>query len=130
MTRERAKQLLNDPAFKAWAEGRAVQCDCANDWFDISDGTTFDNPSNTHRMKPEPKLRPWRPEEVPLPCVLRCIGDNSIRWVALRVSFVGVVVSSEGAVQSQPFDDLLECSEHSTDGCKTWLPCGVMEDAQ
>ncbi len=78
---------------------------------------------------PEPKkLRPWRPEEVPMPCVLRT-KNGKTRWQILSVSDYGVGSSDSGSDAGvtiiSGFDVLLECNEYSTDGCVTWHPCGV-----
>lgn len=84
-----------------------------------------------YRIKAQPKLRPWKPEEVPLPCVLRPSGNSAARWLALSASSSGVSSANchhHGDTAVATFDVLLRFNEHSTDGGKTWKPCGVIEE--
>ena len=85
-----------------------------------------------YRIKPEPKLRPWKPEDVPMPCILRPMGGNSHQamWLVLTVSSSGVATADchvKGETRLASFEALLLHNEHSTDGGKTWKPCGVEE---
>ncbi len=93
-----------------------------------------------YRIKPEPELRPWKPEEVPVGALLRstqllatlilnvfkdkttgyyCLGFSAYSsfkdCCVSRYMFLGDLVTS------------IEKFEHSTDHGKTWLPCGVVE---
>jgi hypothetical protein len=71
-----------------------------------------------YRIKPTPVLRPWTSDEVPLGAWMREKQDVSRR---------GVVIDTGDELCRQAwFHD----SEHSTDGGKTWLPCGVMEETK
>lgn len=71
-----------------------------------------------YRIKPTVTLRPWTADEVPLGVWIRfkkVIDDRSIlAW------------TSNQADRNM----WLEEREHSTDGGKTWLPCGVVEEAK
>ena len=71
-----------------------------------------------YRIKPTPTFRPWTADEVPLGAWMREKQDVSRR---------GVVIDTGDEVCRRAW---LEYSEHSTDGGKTWLPCGVMEEAK
>jgi hypothetical protein len=85
-----------------------------------------------YRIAPTPKLRPWKPEEVPLPSVIRSKETNA-RWLALTASVSGISTANcnkAGETVVSSFVNLLEHNEHSTDSGKTWLPCGVLEDQQ
>ena len=69
-------------------------------------------------ISPTPVLRPWTAEEVPLGAWMRCKHNPQdrmlIHWVC-----------------SQADREIwLRKNEHSTDGGKTWLPCGVVEEAK
>ena len=65
MTPQRAAELL--PVFKAYAEGKKIQCLCSNsEWDDLDDPRFSEDPSIKYRVKPEPKWRMWKPEEVPV----------------------------------------------------------------
>ncbi len=79
----------------------------------------------------EPKLRPWTRDEFPHWCAIRRKqGDQNDPWKD-SIQFATTLVP-EGcyiARSSAPYtwQYLLESYEHSTDGGKTWHPCGVME---
>jgi hypothetical protein len=73
-----------------------------------------------YRIKPTPVLRPWTEDDVPLGAWMRVKDSNCGHR---RVLICGT------------YDELtrstwLSTSEHSTDGGKTWLPCGVVEEAK
>lgn len=67
---------------------------------------------------PDPTYRPWTADEVPLGAQARNREHPKTRWLIDRTS------SEENR------KDWCEKYEHSTDGGKTWLPCGVMEEAK
>jgi hypothetical protein len=76
------------------------------------------NDTKMYRIKPTPTLRPWTADEVPLGAWMRKKQDLTCRWL--------LSMTANDAVRK----DMSECSEHSTDGGVTWLPCGVMEEAK
>jgi hypothetical protein len=87
------------------------------DWSDINEPCwDFDN--CYYRIKPTPVLRPWTADEVPLGAWIRykrALHDRSIlAWTSNQADR----------------DMWLDEREHSTDGGKNWLPCGVMEEAK
>jgi len=67
---------------------------------------------------PDPTYRPWTADEVPLGAWIRykrALHDRSIlAWTSNQADR----------------DMWLDEREHSTDGGKTWLPCGVVEEAK
>ena len=85
--------------------------------------TSTDNPlwnweHYDYRIKPTAKLRPWTADEVPLGAWMRFKRNPEDRVLL-------------GWVSVQADRDLwLDEREYSTDGGKTWLPCGVMEEAK
>jgi hypothetical protein len=79
---------------------------------------SWGNDISTYRIKPTAKLRPWTADEVPLGAWMRKKQDLTCRWL--------LSMTANDAVRK----DMSECSEHSTDGGKTWHPCGVMEEAK
>ena len=85
--------------------------------------TSTDNPlwnweHYEYRIKPTPVLRPWTAGEVPLGAWIRCKKTPHDRHLL-------------GWVSDQTDRELwLDEREHSTDGGKTWLPCGVVEEAK
>ena len=80
-----------------------------------------------YRIKPTATLRPWTADEVPIGAILRYKGNNqSIRMLIVCNQQTGLC----GYKTNFPYDYLLDEMEHSTDSGKTWLPCGVMEEAK
>ena len=71
-----------------------------------------------YRIKPTATLRPWTADEVPLGAWIRykrALHDRSIlAWTSNQADR----------------DMWLDEREHSTDGGKNWLPCGVVEEAK
>ena len=71
-----------------------------------------------YRRKPTATLRPWTADEVPLGAWMREKKASHDRRILAWTS-------------SQADRDMwLDEREHSTDGGKTWLPCGVVEEAK
>jgi hypothetical protein len=67
---------------------------------------------------PDPTYRPWTADEVPLGAWMRSKRNPQDRMLIHWVS-------------SQCDREMwLDKNEHSTDGGKTWLPCGVVEEAK
>ena len=105
-----------------WANGKTIQWRRRdqNEWFDIEPACTattlsWDWDEFEYRVKPEPKLRPWTADEVPLGAWMRFKNNPQDRVLI-------------GWVSVQADRDLwLDEREHSIDGGKTWLPCGVKE---
>jgi hypothetical protein len=71
-----------------------------------------------YRIKPTAKLRPWTADEVPLGAQMRTGANGEYRWL---IDCSGHNIKRK---------EWLEEREHSTDGGKTWLPCGVVEEAK
>lgn len=71
-----------------------------------------------YRIKPTPTLRPWTADEVPLGGQIRSKANTEYRMLIDRTANHGL---REGWLKSH---------EHSTDGGKTWLPCGVVEEVK
>lgn len=83
-------------------------------WLSIKDpGWDWDR--MFYRVKPEPKLRPWKPEEVPLGAWMRGIDSDNQRWMLTN------------SMNEDRRREWLLHNQHSTDQGKTWLPCGVEE---
>lgn len=71
-----------------------------------------------YRIKPTAKLRPWTADEVPLGAWIRFKDKPQDRHLL-------------GWVSGQADRDIwLDEREHSIDGGKNWLPCGVVEEAK
>ena len=81
----------------------------------FTDNPDWDWDNYDFRIIPASKLRPWTADEVPLGAWLRFKHNPQDRTLLGWVS-----------VQADR-DMWLEEREHSTDGGKTWKPCGVEE---
>lgn len=135
MNREEAKQLL--PIIEAYGKGSIIQTTHKgkDNWTDYpSVPMSFDDSLRLdYRIKPEPKLRPWKPEEVPVAGFLIRFEKESMisaSYLVIARDLQGVIVSNtssyEPCLSKYSHEKLLTC-EYSTDHGKTWLPCGVLE---
>jgi hypothetical protein len=122
------RELL--PLYQAAAEGKTIQYQNAHGtWSDYTCSIDPDDFDVVRRIKPEPNLRPWKPEEVPLGALIRSKQEakSQVRWLIVGHDHADVAISNNGC--SRTFAYCLDAWEHSTDNGKTWLPCGVLEDA-
>lgn len=79
-----------------------------------------------YRIKAPKKLRPWKPNELPLGAWIRTKGSSDVS-IAIAVRN-GLLTWSDGKeCYSVNPNHLLNSFEHSTDHGKTWLPCGTLE---
>ena len=72
-----------------------------------------------YRIKHTLSLRPWTADEVPLGAWMRTTGSKHGRRIMIC-----------GTYDESTRKTWLVTSEHSIDGGKTWLLCGVMEEAK
>ena len=72
-----------------------------------------------YRIKPTATIRPWTADKVPLGAWMRNKLVPYDRWIIVHLQY-----------SSRNREEWLDKYEHSTDGGKTWLPCGVVEDAK
>lgn len=114
MTKEQAREAAR--VMWAWADGKEVERRFSNGWVtvDIPDWNWL---HVEFRIKRTAKLRPWTADEVPLGAWARMKNMNDT-WF---------LISSVGETSR---NELFERYEHSTDGGKTWLPCGVVEEVK
>ncbi len=129
MTREQAREAA--AVMLAWADGKEVQFKLNGNSLWTTSSTNqelgFDWSVSTYRIKPAKTLRPWTADEVPLGAWLRYKGNpQSIRLLIVSNTECGLV----GYQTNWPYKTLLQEMEHSTDGGKTWLPCGVEEESK
>jgi hypothetical protein len=87
------------------------------DWCDTDD-PCWDFDSCYYRRKPAAKLRPWTADEVPLGAWMRFKLIPSERYLITQSTL------------SLPLQQWFQDREHSIDGGKTWLPCGVVEESK
>lgn len=120
MTREQAREAA--AVMLAWADWNEVECKrktntswtipITNQEYNF-DWNVFD-----YRIKPTKTLRPWTADEVPLGAWMRSKESNEPRFLITqtRDQYYRIQLMSE--------------YEHSLDGGKTWLPCGVEEESK
>ena len=102
---------------QAYVEGKDVEVLFAGKW-QTTNVPSWSWSETTYRIKPTATLRPWTADEVPLGAWGRNPQYPKTRWLIDRTS------SEENRI------DWCKNYEHSTDGGKTWLPCGVVEEAK
>ncbi len=125
MNKDNAKDYL--PLVQALAEGKQIQIRDHGGWHDETN-PNFVLEIERYRIKPEPKLRPWKRDEFPLEAQFRVKNGYGARNKAISVSDChGVAFCQNGCIVYHSFRWLLEFAEHSTDNGKTWKPCGVEE---
>ena len=72
-----------------------------------------------YRIKPTPVLRPWTADEVPL--------GAQVRSKSYHPDHRSMIIQSGNPMTREGW---LNDYEHSIDGGKTWLPCGVVEESK
>jgi hypothetical protein len=124
MTKEQAKQLLENEAFKAFANGAKVELLLVDGkWHEARfiDAKAF--LEDGIRIKPEPKLRAWTAAEVPMGALMgRKL--SAYRAAIIEANSECIRFGSHG---DAVYQEAMDTHEHSFDGGKTWLPCGTLE---
>jgi len=119
---------------KAKQEGKVVEFrfrDEPDDWTAVhylfeGNDHNYLNKTYEFRIKPEPKYRPWKPEEVPVGAPVRHKNKSSSTWLIECAGMSGdIFISVIGSITNQ---DQLNRFEHSLDHGLTWKPCGVLEE--
>lgn len=116
------------PLLEALRDGKDVQLKCGDYWENVYD-LNFDLPPAGYRIKPEPKLLPWKPEEVPVGAWLKAIKPLGPALI-LAVDPDGLIFANalpSPTLTRISYSNALDNYLHSTDHGKTWLPCGVEE---
>lgn len=125
MTREQWKERL--PLIQAFVAGKEIESRLLEDqWINMENDIEFLDPIISYRIKPQHTLRPWKPEEVPVGCLIRSKTPDSPHNKYVIISLNGNHVSF-GIGGWKYMYSLLKDHEHSLDHGKTWLPCGVVE---
>lgn len=119
MTKENAKEFL--PLVEALIRREKIEAWDGDKWVEVAN-PVFSGPPDHYRIKPRPKFRPWRADEVPVGALLRR-KDDSARWLIVGAKDNDIAYSQS----STKTLDALERFEHSTDGGLNWKPCGVEE---
>lgn len=117
MTREQTIEAIR--VMQAYVDGKEVEVKLLKSSYWISAETPcWDWNNSTFRIKPTATLRPWTADEVPLGAWIRYKGTQHDRMI---ISWTSCQADR---------DMWLDEREHSTDGGKNWLPCGVVEESK
>ena len=103
---------------QAYVDGKEVEVRLGDIW----KGTSipiWQWHTGDYRIKPTATLRPWTADEVPLGACMRNKSVQYDRWIIVHLQY-----------SSRNREEWLNNYEHSIDGGKNWLPCGVVEDAK
>lgn len=116
MNTEETKEAIR--VMQAFVDGKEVEYKRHDGFWMLTTLPLWNWNSIEYRRKPAAKLRSWTADEVPLGAWVLEKANRERRWLITDV-------------HDQEFrSDLLKLYEHSTDGGKNWLPCGVVEDAK
>jgi hypothetical protein len=115
MNIEQTKEAIR--VMQAFVDGKDVQSMYEGKW-SLVHVPRWNWDDTQYRIKPTPVLRPWTADEVPLGAWLRDKSDKAGRRLLIC------------AYEEEHRIHWLINHEHSTDGGKTWHPCGVMEETE
>ena len=115
----------------AFRDGKEIECKEKryNGNWSANNAPQWDFSMFNYRIKSQPKFRPWKPCEVPVGALNR--NKSNPNHVSMIVGYTPdyIVDSSNPQLGGKPFETYQyanENNEHSTDGGKTWKPCGVL----
>jgi hypothetical protein len=114
MNIEQTKEAIR--IMQAFVDGKDVQSMYEGKW-SLVHVPRWNWDDTQYRIKPTPVLRPWTADEVPLGSIMRTKGLEG------RCIIIDTETSDDRSYW-------LNAREHSTDGGKTWHPCGVMEESK
>lgn len=128
MKRETAKKWAD--LYAAYAAGKTVQWRIRPNagWEDVNEShptINGDRRLDNFRIKPEPKLRPWNPDDVPVGAQFRFKGQTVDRWLISGTSSAAIRVLDDLNVRCYDFNTAFDRCEWSNDNGETWHPCGV-----
>ena len=116
MTREQTIEAIR--VMQAYVDGKEVEFKWGSMDWNSTDKPEWNWSAYDYRIKPTAKLLPWTADEVPLGAWMRSKHNPQDRMLIHWVS-------------SQCDREMwLDKNEHSIDGGKNWLPCGVVEEAK
>jgi hypothetical protein len=112
MNIEQTKEAIR--VMQAFVDGKEVQSMYEGNW-SLVHVPRWNWDDTQYRIKPTPTFRPWTADEVPVGGQIRSKHSRDYRFLIDRTA------------NAEVRKDWLEHNEHSTDGGKTWKPCGVEE---
>ena len=122
MNREETKAAI--AVMQAWLEGKTVQCSekaYAPNWIDVGSGALWNFFACDYRIAPEPRLRPWKLDEVPVGAAVKSKDgeDTAIilrasRWEngeGLNVMLDGITMTASCLLENWTMDDDSPCGK-------------------
>ena len=103
MTKEEAKELL--PIIKAFVEGKQIQdkIEGITDWVDTDEiNLEYNGQRLKHRIKPEPKYRPFKTKEE---CWKEMMKHQPFGWIMDESKYVEIVNVYENDIEFSPEAD-------------------------
>ncbi len=131
MTPQQAKELL--PIITAFSKGKLVEHKSkGQQYHTVIHNPDFTDSPEQYRIRQEPKLRPWKPEEVPVGAVVSSCFKRSNRYVITAMWAGQIHLNGSPCEHSNERPPLLHqvvgpTYHYTTDFGKTWLPCGISE---
>ena len=104
---------------QAYVDGKEVEFKWGSMDWNSTDSPEWNWSAYDYRIKPTAKLRPWTADEVPL--------GAQVRSKSYHPDHRSLITTSGNPIHREGW---LSGYEHSTDGGKTWLPCGVVEESK
>ena len=117
MNIEQTKEAIR--VMQAYVDGKEVEFKWGSMDWNSTDKPEWNWSAYDYRIKPTAKLRPWTADEVPLGAWMRNKSVQYDRWIIVHLQY-----------SSRNREEWCKNYEHSTDGGKNWLPCGVEEEAK
>ena len=119
------KNTVNYSEIVGWIDiGKGKPFLCYNSW-DEEGKNEYEEAYDLFLPADEPKLRPWKMEEVPLNAWVRLERENEIHKI-VQIEKGGVFFMKNGQMVDYHFEDLKDFFVYTLDG-KTFHPCGVLE---
>lgn len=103
MTREEAKELL--PIIQAFVEGKQIQdaIEGLTDWVDTDEiNLEYEGQKIKHRIKPEPKYRPFETKEE---CWQEMLNHQPFGWIKDESKYVEIVNVYKNDIEFSPDAD-------------------------
>lgn len=111
---------------QAFVDGKRIESSRHGEIWDEIKNPCWNWQEYDYRVVREPKLRPWKPEEVPVGALYKCAGGVSVILASHDNKMF--FTNSRGEITYNILDHAaFRGGLFSTDGGKTWQPCGVLE---
>ena len=125
---KRDNAIKHWPLIEAFKNGATIESRVTdwNDWTVVTDPNWRDDCQ--YRIKSEPKLRPWKAEEVPVGALFRAKNwaNDKCTMIVCKTGIMFSVAGYDTPADWNVNEAAVYC-EHSIDGGKTWQPCGIYE---